>query len=150
MKSAIVALVVNIQEGSPLLLETLTDDREINVLESAMIHGEVDPFESVLNHRMQQTKEEEEFGDYIEALLTQPFLRPDIQEHAVQWMKSKIRIEQHQKSESEAANIIAEYALKIFQDDQARRDFFLVGPSTKVRVRIFVLEKVSLMSPQAA
>jgi hypothetical protein len=152
MKAATIALIVRKESDSPKLVETLSDDREITLLESALGGGSEDPLQTVYEARQKQIKEENEFGDYIEDLLSQPFVKPEIQEHAVQWFKSKIRIEQYQKTEVEAAAVIADYAYQIFKDDPTRTDFFLSGPTTMVRVRVFVLAKdrVNRDSSQAA
>lgn len=139
MRSATVALVVQNTNGKHQLVDTLSDDREINVLESAITTGETDPLSKVYTHRESQAVEENEFADYVEELLSHPFLRREIQEHGVQWLKSKMRIEQYQKSETEAAKIIAEYAFQLFCHEPDRTDFFLAGPSAEVRVRIFVI-----------
>ena len=43
-------------------------------------------------------------------------MRPEVQEHGLQWLRSKIRIEQYQRTETEAAKIIAKYALQILEE----------------------------------
>lgn len=141
MKTATVALVVKFNDQSPSLVETLSDDREITVFESAVEAGELDPLAQLVAHREAQVREDEEFGNYVEELLSQPFLKPDVQEHAVQWLKSKTRIEQFQKSEAEAAQIISNYAYKIFCDAPSKTDFLLVGMTAQVRIRVFVLNR---------
>jgi hypothetical protein len=83
--------------------------------------------------------EEGEFGDYVEELLSQPFVGTEIQEHGVQWLKSKIRIERYQRTETDAAKVIAEYAMKVVSEDPDKTDFFLAGPNTMVRIRVFPL-----------
>jgi hypothetical protein len=147
MKAATLALVVNCRGPQPELVEILSDDKEIEVLE-AHLQGQAgeapsDPIGAVHEYRQSQAREEEEFGDYIEELLSHPFVRPEVQEHAVAWFKSKIRIEQYQKAELEAAKVIADFAYKVFRDDPSRQDFFLSGPSHMVRIRIFVIEDQS-------
>ncbi|MGK5084331.1 hypothetical protein WDW37_13625 [Bdellovibrionota bacterium FG-1] len=140
MKAATIALVVRYPRGqTPELLDVLSDDREISVLESEVGAGDADPLQKVYEYRTHQAQEDNEFGDYVEDLLSQPCVKPEIQQHGVQWLKSKIRIEQFQKNEAEAAKIIAEYALKVFAADQKRIDFMLAGPKAQVRVRIFVI-----------
>lgn len=142
MKTATVALVVKFENQDPQLLETLSDDREITVFESAVESGEQDPLTRLVEHRQAQAREDEEFGNYVEELLSQPFLKPEVQEHAVQWLKSKNRIEQFQKSEADAAKIIADYAYKIFRDAPSKTDFMLVGMTAQVRIRVFVLDQL--------
>jgi len=150
MKTAMLALVVKFEKEAPSLVEILSDDREIRLFEGHIAQGDGDPLQKVYEVRELQNKEDSEFADYVEDLLSQPFVRTEIREHGVQWLKSKIRIEQYQRNEAEAAKIIAEYALKLFQSDKERTDFFLAGPSSKVRVRIFVLDQVAKSSQQAA
>jgi hypothetical protein len=141
MKAATVALIIKLEGETPNLVETLSDDREIHILQTAVGSGEQDPLQKVYAQRELQSKEDEEFGDYVEDLLCQKFLKPEIQEHAVQWLRSKVRIEEFQKNESQAAKVIADYAYKIFQSDPERKDFFLAGPSTKVRIIVYVLDR---------
>ena len=136
MKAATVALVVSnpastVQERK--LLAVLSDDREISILEEGHSMSVVEQY------RQDRLREEEEFADYVENLLSQPFLRPEIQEHGVQWLRSRIRIEEFQRHEAEAAQVIAEYALKIFTADPGNVDFMLAGPKAAVRVKIFVV-----------
>jgi hypothetical protein len=139
MKAATIALIVRSLRGKhPEIVEILSDDREITLLESRWERGE-EALERVHELRSTQTREDDEFADYVEDLLSQPFVKPEIQEHGVQWLRSKIRIEEFQKNEREAAKIIADYALKVFKGDPKRKDFLLAGPKAQVRVRIFVL-----------
>jgi hypothetical protein len=133
------ALIVQYQAGDPELVQTFTDEREIEVLESAFSLQQGDPLTRVLQFRAQQNREEEEFGNYIEDLLSQPFVRPEIQSHGLQWLRSKLRIEEHKKVEMNAARVIAEYAYKVFQEDPNKTDFLLAGPYAEVRIRIFVI-----------
>jgi hypothetical protein len=144
MKAATIALIVrSLQDKTPEIVDVLSDDREITLLESGWEEGE-EALGRVYAFRTTQAHEDDEFADYVEDLLSQPFVKPEIQEHGVQWLKSKIRIEEFQKNEREAAKIIADYALKVFRKDPERRDFMLAGPKAHVRVRIFVLEKQAM------
>ncbi len=142
-KSATVALVVQLEGAEKKLSAILSDEREIRYFESLVVSGEKEPLQRVFEQRERTIKEEEEFGDYVEELLCRPFLRSEVQQHALQWMKSKIRIEQYQRQEAEAAKIIAEYAYQLFRDDTSRTDMILKGPSAQVRVRIFVTPPVA-------
>ena len=141
MKTATVALVVRFEDKNPKLVETISDDREIHIFETACEKGTSDPIEELMLFRRLQVKEEEDFGEYVEELLCQPCVRTEVQEHAVKWLKSKIRIDQFQKSESDAARIIADYAYRIFRDSPEKTDFMLVGFTAKVRIRVFVLSE---------
>jgi hypothetical protein len=142
MKAATIALVVRSLRGeAPQLVDVLADDREITLLETEVVSGETDPLQKVYEYRTTQSKEDDEFADYVEDLLSQPFVKPDIQQHGVQWLKSKMRIEEFQKSEAEAAKVIAQYALQVFTHDPKRTDFLLAGPRAQVRVRVFVIHE---------
>lgn len=140
MKTGTVALVVSSNHGIPTLVSVLTEDREITIFENALEEGAVDPLELVFKARAKQQKEDEEFGVYVENLLSQPFVRPEIKEHGVQWLKSKIRIEEFQKNETEACRIIADYAFELFSKNPRRQDFTLAGPTAKVRVKVLLME----------
>ena len=148
MKAATVALVLASPLGTakvPQILEVLSDEQEIAILEEARNSPSLD---AVHQFRLSRTREEEDFADYVEQLLSQPFLRPEIQDHGVQWLRSRIRIQEFQRHEAEAAQIIAEYALKVFLADRANIDFMLAGPRASVRVKVFVVA-VSVSLPAA-
>lgn len=148
--NATIALAVHLRKDGPLLVDVFSDSREILLLESAVLVGEADPLRVVYEHRDKLAREDEEFSNYVENLLSQPFLRSEIQEHGVQWLKSRIRIERYQRDERDAARIIAEYALEVFRSTREKTDFLLAGPRTEVRIRIFVLENKQLGSASAA
>ncbi|MBI3535116.1 MAG: hypothetical protein HY072_06490, partial [Deltaproteobacteria bacterium] len=135
MKVGTVALVVGYAEQKASLVEFLSDDREIAILEAAIVSGETKPLDIVYLVRNQIKKEDEEFGNYIEELLCRPFVKPEIQEHAVKWLKSKIRVEKYKKAETEAAQVIAGYAFKLFLENPDRKDYFLAGSAAQVRIR---------------
>jgi len=142
MKSNILALVVIPSKAgsqSPAIIETLSDEKEIHWFEQALQTGEADPLGKIHEQRALAAKEEEEFGDYVEQLVSQPFIQSEIRDHGIQWLRSKIRIEQYQKTEAEAAKIISEYAFKIYLENRRQTDFFLAGPTAQVRIRIFEL-----------
>ncbi len=146
MKTGTVALVLRCPTARPadaVLVEALSDGREIQLVEAAVIAGEPEPLRLVYDHRKREAKEDDEFGNYVEDLLSKPFLKNEIQSHAVQWLKSKIRIEQYNRSEVEAVQVIADYAVKLFRSDPEKIDFLLAGPQAQVRVRIFLVETVS-------
>ena len=138
-KTSTVALILTLEGENSSHVETLSDDAEIQFLETVIREGEPAVLERLYEQRKQLVKQENEFGDYLEDLLSQPFLNPEIQQHAVRWLKSKIRIEEFQKTEKEAAKIIAEYAYKIFRSDPSKTDFLLASPNSEVRIRIFLI-----------
>lgn len=149
MKAATVALIIQSLEGSRSLVEVLSDDREISVFEVAISKGEDDPLSNVREHRERQQAEDGQFADYVEELLSHPFQKPEIREHGIQWLKSKMRIEEYQENETEAARIIARYAMDVYSQDPEKTDFFLAGPTAQVRIRVFVLPQGSAIAQVA-
>ncbi len=149
MKTATVALIVQVESDQPSLTEILSDEHEIEIVESAVAQHSEDPIADLCLHRERVKREEEEFGDYVEELLSQPFLRKDVQDHGVQWLKSKLRIEEYQRAEQEAARVIADYAYALFERNRELNDFFLSGPNTRVRVRVFVVSRSGQVSEAA-
>lgn len=145
MRSATVALIIREARGIPRLIETLSDEKEIEVFEHAYAQGEADPLRAVYDYRTRQLREEDQFSEYVEDLLARPFLRREIQDHGIQWMRSKMKIEEYQRSEAEAAKIIAEYAMNIVEKDPAQHDFLLAGPAAHVRIRVFLLNRQPML-----
>ncbi len=144
-----IALVVSSTDPEkPVLCEALTSADEILELEMALMNSDPDPLKRVHDFRQRQMMEDEEFADFVEGLLSQPFVKPDVQEHAVQWFKSRAKIEAYQKAEDGASRVIAMYAFEIYQSNPGRTDFFLAGPKAKVRIR--VIELKDLQQDQAA
>ncbi|MCC7441897.1 MAG: hypothetical protein IT285_09700 [Bdellovibrionales bacterium] len=134
-----VALVVRFDQDRPVLLDVFSDDLEVHALERAVTEGQQDPIQAVYQSRVEHEREEEEFGDYVETLITAPGVRPEIREHGVQWLKSKLKIEEYKKHETDASQVIADYAFKLFSQDPTKSDFVLAGPTAEVRVRVYVL-----------
>jgi hypothetical protein len=144
MKAATLAIAVRLEDGKPTLLDTFSDGQEIHLLETSLTTGIDDPLKPIYDRRVEQTLEDERFSDYVEDLLSHPFVKPEIQEHGLQWLKSKIRIEQFQGEEIQAAKIIAEFAFRMFCEDQSKTELVLAGPSSQVKVKILVLSAPSL------
>jgi hypothetical protein len=139
-----IALVIAHQDEKPVLLNVISDEKEIEILDAAVRAGEKDPLQIVMAFRQQQEGEDEEFGEYVEEILSQPFVKPELQQHGVQWLKSKMKIEYFQKKEADAAKIIAEYAFKLYTENPGKLDFIISGPTAAVRIRVF------LVQPEAA
>ncbi len=149
VRSGTVVLLLSLEsKGSPVLLESLSDEREVEFVESALQEGHPDPVWALQQRRKLQRKEDEEFADYIEGLVCEPFCRLEVQGHAAQWFQSRLQLEQFQNTEAEARRIIAEFALKVFQDDPSRLEFVLAAPSAEVQVRIHLVSK-SIVSESA-
>ncbi len=144
-----IALIVTLRKEGPILTETLTSADEILELDLAIHNREPQPMKRVHDYRLKQVAEDEEFADFVEGLLSQPFLKPEVQEHAVQWFKSRVKIEGFQKAEDEASRVIAQYAYQIYLADSQRTDFLLTGPKAKVRIRVIEIASAEV-SPKAA
>lgn len=137
-----IALIVSSNHpASPTLYEALTSADEILELELALRNADPDPLKRVHDYRLKQQIDDEEFADFVESLLSQPFVKPEVQEHAVQWFKSRAKIEAYQKAEDNASRIIAMYAFEIYRNNPTKTDFFLAGPKAKVRIRVIELQE---------
>jgi len=134
-----VALVVRRQAGSPILIEQISDDEEIDLLVESIRGGQPDALEGVYLARDQKAEEEERFGDFVESLITQPFVKPDVLDHGVQWLRSKMKIEDFQQNEREATRVIAQYAFQVYSENPELTDFLLSGPHAQVRIRVIEL-----------
>ncbi len=119
------------------LLEALSDEHEIAILEEALTIGEDDALRIVHRLREKTQQEDEEFGDYVEGLLIQPALKAEIKDHAISWMKSRMKIDEYREKEREATRVIAMYAFKIFLEDPTKTDFFLASSNAKVHIKVF-------------
>lgn len=136
-----IALVVSRNhQGIPELLEALTSADDILEFELALLEQDPHPLQRVFEYRAKCSVDEEEFADFVEGLLSQPFVKPEVQEHAVQWFKSRAKIEEFQKSEDTASQVISNYAFEVYRNDTHKTDFFLAGPRSKVRIRIFEIK----------
>lgn len=131
-----VALVIRREAGDLVYLDALSDDQEIKLLEDAISKGTPDPLHVIYELRERQSREDEEFGDYVENLVASPFCRTDIRDHGLQWFRSKMRIEEFQRTESEATAVIATFAYNLFRMDQSKKDFTLQGAKGSVHIRV--------------
>ena len=143
-----IAIVVTRNGGEPVLTETLTSSEEILEMELAIRNRDPEPLRRLQEYRQKHSCEEEEFADFVEGLLSQPFVKPDVQDHAVQWFKSRAKIEAYQKAEDEASRIIALYAFQVFSSNPEKTDFMLAGPKARVRIRVIDLSQLGF--PMAA
>ncbi len=132
-----IAIILTQDDDTDHWIDTFSDEREITRLESAIQKGETFPLERVYALREVQEVEDGEFGDFVENLLSNQCTRSEVQAHGVAWLKSKIRIEKFKKQEQAAAEVIAQYALKKYQQQPDLKDFILEGRGVEVRVKIF-------------
>ena len=135
-----VALLVTYKGQEPCLVETLSDGQEIELIEVALQRGVSNPVPMLKELREQREYEDEKFADYVEGILSQPFLKPEVREQAMEWFKSRMKIEFYQKNEFEATQVIAQYALGLFKENPKRTDFILAGPKAQVDVRIYLID----------
>jgi hypothetical protein len=140
MSKGTIALVVQMEEKKPVLVEALSDDFEISLLEGE-VQVKKESLEKLYEIREFRMQEEEEFGDYVEALLSAPFVKTNVQKHGLEWLKSKAKIEGYKEKESKAMSVIAYYAFKLFQGDPGRKEFILAGPMSQVKIKIFMLDQ---------
>ena len=141
-KVGTVAVVIALDSGKERWVDTLSDERELLTLETAISEGEEFPLELVYAFREKQSSEDEIFGDYVEELLSQPFVKPEVRDHGVAWLRSRMKIEAYRNQEREAATVIAQYALRKVKKDPELEDFQLAGEGVQVRVRIVRLKRV--------
>ena len=141
-----------LSDGEKLVqwIETFSDEREISALEQAIQAGNPFPLQSVYEFRARSEREDTEFGDYVEDLLCQKAVRPEVQSHGVAWLRSKMKIEQFRQQEKEAAEVIANFALAKYREDPELEDFVLAGPGVQVRIRIFKIRLAPGSSVSAA
>jgi hypothetical protein len=141
-KTTQIALIITQEQGSPVLRDTLTSDSEIEFLIASMAKGELDPLGEIHRYRSHVEQQQTIFGDYVEDLLSKPFVEGSLQQQALKWLGAKIKIDQFQLQEKAAAKIISDYAYKLFKVEPAKNDFFIESAHFRIRVRIFTLPKV--------
>ncbi|MBN22842.1 MAG: hypothetical protein CL678_16265 [Bdellovibrionaceae bacterium] len=150
-KTGTVALVVHQKETGVFLQEILSDELEIRTFEKAIEDGISDPLDIVYIRRARVFQEQEDFANYVEELLSQPFIQEDIREHGVQWMKSKIKIDRYEQEEKNAVKTIADYAYQVYLENQAVKEFMLAGPHASVHIKVFdVTDSCEDQTPMAA
>ena len=135
MKIHTIALVI--LPHSPTRFDILQDESEIESFENALRLGEVYPIHEIIHRRELISQKENLQADYIEELLCLPSTSPCIKNQGILWLNSKIKLDSHRRAETEAAQIIANYAFQIYENDPSRTDLLLSGPKSQVRVRIF-------------
>src|SRR5687767_1288805 len=99
MRTSTVALVVTFESGAPLWMDTISDEREIQYIEEALRAGDPQPLERVYESRASESKQDDDFGNYIEDLFSKPYVNTDSQKQGLKWLHSKIRIEKYQRIE---------------------------------------------------
>jgi hypothetical protein len=147
MKIGTVALAVGVQGKDLVLLDQFTDDQEIAALEAAVERGALDPLTEVYRFRQTRAQEEEQFGNYVEELISKPGVRLEVQNHGLEWLKSKMKMEEFQQAEREASEVIARFAFDVFKETPERDDFVLAGPEAKVRIRVMSVQSQIMNLP---
>jgi hypothetical protein len=136
MKTNLLILVVEQQVNEFVLVDSFSDQEEIDLLLHSIEKGEEDPLLLVHQFRKKRELEEEEFGDTVEELLQNPFLNTEIRNHGLEWFKSRIRMEKFRSAEQEAREVVSAYAFQLFQKNPRLRDFTLEGQNSAVRVKV--------------
>jgi hypothetical protein len=134
-----VALIIRSEKGATSLIDVLFEDHEIESIDNALRFGTRNPLAAIYQKRAEQVRKDEEFGDYVESLLTRSFPNSEVRNHCVQWLQSKLKIEEFLRTEREAAETIAEYAFRVFKLNPNTKDFMLKSTTSCVRIRIFEL-----------
>jgi len=138
------------EEGRPKILESVSDDPEILLVEEALAEHHPDPVTVVRQRRQELENEEEAFADYIEGLLSAPACGIQLQRHAVLWFRSRIDLEAYRRAEIEARRVIVDFAFRLYCEDPSQTDFTLASPQAEVRVLIRDLAILPLRAPVAA
>jgi len=140
MKIGTVALVIEHQDDQVVLRDAISDETEIELLEKTLQNGYKNPLDKIYRERARVAAEDEEFGDYVEDLVMRNAFRSDIREHAIQWFRSRIKIEKLRKNEEEAVSVISKFAIQVYLEKPKRNEFILTSPNAKVKVKIFKVE----------
>jgi hypothetical protein len=138
------------EEGRPKILESVSDDPEILLVEEALAEHHPDPVMAVRQRRQEQENEEEAFADYIETLLSAATCGIQIQRHAALWFRSRIDLEEYRRAEIEARRVIVDFAFRLYCEDPSQTDFTLAAPHAEVRILIRDLAILPVRTPAVA
>lgn len=130
-------------EGRLCVLESVSDEPEVSFVEKTLADQHPDPIWALKQHRRLQELEEEAFADYVEGLLSAPACGLQVQDHASQWFKSRIHLEEYRRAEASARQVIVDFALRLFCEDPSQTDFILASAQAEVRVLVYVLDVVA-------
>lgn len=143
MKPYTVALVLagatETDDAASKLLEVLHDPYEIDYMETALKTADSQALQQIYSQREKRREKENEFGNHLEELLSQPHVNPELRRQGLQWFRSKIKTDSDEKKEKDAVQVISEHALQMYQSDPTKLDYFLMGPNSQVRIRIFTV-----------
>lgn len=135
-----VLLIVSQEAEKLILIEALSDSREIEFLKKALqkgVPGETPTLMKALEaFRIVRDRDDELFADHVESLLCKPFLKPKIRENCLDWLKSRARIEDLGRREREATRVIGEFAYRLLLQTPDLQDFALQSPKAEVRVEV--------------
>lgn len=134
--SSHVLLLVSQSDGKLVLLDALSDSREIEFMKKAVEKHTPDLVRALDAFRIVREREEELFGDHVESLLCKPFLKPKIRQNCLDWLKSRARIEDLGRREREATRVIGEYAYRVLIQSPELQDFALQSERAEVRVEV--------------
>ena len=136
----VLILVASDAEGRPQILEAISDEPEVSFIQQTLADRHPDPVQALKQRRVIQELEDEAFADYVEGLLSAPDCGLEIRNHASQWFRSRIHLEEYRKAEALARHVIVDFALQVYCEDQSQTDFILASPQAEVRVLIYSLD----------
>jgi len=129
------------------LVETLTDSGEIDLVKQIEKDTNLEDVLKLVKHYRQANRAlEERVGDQVEEILVSLSSPPEAKFHAMEWMKSALKMESFRKDEYSAAQTIGQFAYDVYKKQPELTDFVLQAEKAQVRVLIFSLQR----STQAA
>lgn len=134
-----IALVVTYREQDPILLDSLSDDNEISTLEKSILVGGGHPLEMIYEEREKKRQCDQVMGAALERVIQEKDRPQEVKFYAIDWFKTKSRIDQLLEEEAKSREVIAKFAFQLFCEDHRKKDFFLQGSQVKLRVRVFIL-----------
>ncbi|MBU6374685.1 MAG: hypothetical protein KGQ59_01700 [Bdellovibrionales bacterium] len=129
-------------DGRPFVLESVSDEPEVAFMEQIFADRHPNPVLALKEHRRRQEHEDEAFADYVEGLISAPSCGLRIQDHASQWFKSRIHLEQYRQAEAVARQVIVDFAFRLFCQDPSQTDFTLASSNAEVRVLVYRVDVI--------
>ncbi|MFZ9595612.1 MAG: hypothetical protein ACO3A2_05985 [Bdellovibrionia bacterium] len=142
MKTTTLALCIAFESGEPLCVDALTQESEIQLLERLILQNAPDPLAQLNQFRSEQAQREEEFGDSAEQQLCNPFVREPLRSQAIQWFRAQIQVEQFQKREKEAVEVLSRFAFDFWRAHPAQTQFLIQNDRAQVKVRVFIVHSL--------
>jgi hypothetical protein len=131
-----IAVIVNHEKTG--MVEFLADQSEIEFFQDST-KSLSERLQDIYLMRAQREQQEEDLADYVENLVLNPMLHPEIKQQGVEWFYSRIKIDQYRQKELQAAQLIAQYAFEQFLADTQKATFDLSSSENTVHIKIFTL-----------